>query len=766
MASFDAPVPEIVDPITQWMHLPRPIETPRPVSAQAEAVKGWSNIIKEGAEAGMEAYRKIGETDAYNQAKDLQNRQVNTLEAIDKAVGQNPQAAWNVGEKVGPGGKNFDILPQGTPGGQQLPDTLRNLPEVAEMIKEAKANGTFNNTMYEAHLNTLASSLRSQYPGLRKYIDSTIEQVTHEPAANAYMTALTQRINSFVGNQNTAQNKAVAEIQSFAKEGKFDGKLTSPEGAWAAYQKSGPLGLASYLNGIERPHRELAESNLKLENAQKTFAVGEEGRKFQQQSSYDAIYKYYDDNFNEGMKRLGDTSDIAAKLMENPNDPVALQQQAVLQNYLNTFTASMRSSQLVRDNMRLSNMDPKKLKEIEDSVTEPLINAIKMYGEHKGYLAEFQKKQNEAITDAAYNGLLTSPKDEVRQSAVGIGILGKMKLDPQSQKVAADIMFGNSGPKTWYDEVVRQDRLKAFTQPNRGNPNAPYQGVSTIYQDFDNARKTGKLEGTNFYKNLAENVVKDLTNVKDPTLKANLVDHLFGQENVGITNKLAVIDPKTAAPAITADRSGIGDYYQLMTSPKVRDAIYGSGDASMIKKYEDWYVNEANKIFGNEVANVNTMVGIDPRIRIRWDPDHSQFSIDYGKFLDLQDHALPNLENPEVERVPLELAKKSIFNLNRVLNRNGSGLATAVQGRTKDPDAVSEMLLATLTRPREQGGMGFNLRALDPDSVPMKIANAIASANRQKEFEDVEKENKSKENIRKTQEGIRKNTPVTPGTFE
>lgn len=119
--------------------------------------------------------------------------------------------------------KNTTLDEEGNP---VIARDLKDLPKVAENLKQAQLAGNFGMTHYKGVLYSLLKEYRERLPAYREYIDQTMHQASGMDVANSYMQAK-------VADLRAAASASVKE----PKELQFTKAHMSTGGIWDAYRE-------------------------------------------------------------------------------------------------------------------------------------------------------------------------------------------------------------------------------------------------------------------------------------------------------------------------------------------------------------------------------------------------------------------------------------------------------------------------------------------------------------------------------------------------
>lgn len=197
MAIFNPQVQPTPDPY--FLHLSRPIGNIDADKSKALAISATGEGISDAVKGADEVVKKTIEDKVYDKASAIRDQFSSQLAEADTLVRQKPDLITDDGS-TGPA--------------TGVPAQLKGLPSTLDMLDNARANGKVSPTNYKAQLDSIASDLRSQFPGYRQYIDSQFEKVVGMNPANALIESRIQDINSFQVRINENQNKVLTYLGS------------------------------------------------------------------------------------------------------------------------------------------------------------------------------------------------------------------------------------------------------------------------------------------------------------------------------------------------------------------------------------------------------------------------------------------------------------------------------------------------------------------------------------------------------------------------
>jgi hypothetical protein len=224
MATF-APTTPTIDP-ENYMNWSRPISQPTLRSPMGEALKGAGEVIEQGTKFADSILKDFAENKAYDYGKNAQGEFISgdlkdtMVSLLSKVTGENVPGTINQG--LSQAGRFASIFESG------------KIPEI----------------LYKSNLDSIAKTLRSQFPAYRDYIDKGIEKATGvTPNAN-------ETIRGIMGMMNTISEKLDKErssVDSLYHEGLTKGYNLNPVyNAYVAGKASTSDFYSEYYNNSRR----------------------------------------------------------------------------------------------------------------------------------------------------------------------------------------------------------------------------------------------------------------------------------------------------------------------------------------------------------------------------------------------------------------------------------------------------------------------------------------------------------------------------------
>jgi hypothetical protein len=215
-------------------------------------------------------------------------------------------------------------------------------------VQGALDSKKISETYYYGQLNSIAKSLRSNFPGWRDYVDARIHEVTGVNPANAYLRSIITDIQTANTNKDKEKTEALSKAYAANAAGAPDGP--------AAIQafREGRLsidGLNLWTNGVNAEKYRNEQAIRKLDVYQKGSTVGKEAAKvaWGQQQADDATRVFNGVMHGTTLKSGQDIAAWIQQIQENPNDPklgekALVYEQQVRANAQNFYNMELRKA--------------------------------------------------------------------------------------------------------------------------------------------------------------------------------------------------------------------------------------------------------------------------------------------------------------------------------------------------------------------------------------------------------------------------------------
>ena len=181
----------------------RPAQRQQPNISGETLFKGLGSAFDEGVR-GADDFVKRGiiQPQVEQEAGEVRDQFVNSLTTAQAKIPLNTDAKPSLSDAE-------------TPDKTNIPGVVSRVGQQAQTLQGALDSGHISETYYYGQLNSLAKSLRAQYPGYRDYIDQELGRVTGVHPANQY-------IRSMIGDMNRQQTERKTEAEkteAFIREG-------------------------------------------------------------------------------------------------------------------------------------------------------------------------------------------------------------------------------------------------------------------------------------------------------------------------------------------------------------------------------------------------------------------------------------------------------------------------------------------------------------------------------------------------------------------
>lgn len=621
-------------------------------------------------------------------------------------------------------------------------------------VQSALEAGKVNDTYYTQQTNSIAKSLRAQYPGYRDYIDEKMAQMTGGNPANQYMQNLMQDINRQQTSKKTEYDKVLDLARGMITAG-GDGSVTSNgvPGAVEQYNRliQDPSSVPQFLSwygGAKANQAAVERDNLMRANRK---GSREEIAQDDEQKFTGLVGKTLDTNFHSQMTIAG--SQTPQGILDFVKDADA-HPEAYKSAQFETWATTMKSqqtsmaTQLWAEANKSRNGIPSyaqtvgtaKVKEIIDNQ----VNAV--YGNIISAL-------NDKDAGRAYESMrqVRAYQDDVKKD---------MFASPMGRSLAVTKVFNDQMGPAWASVVTTQnlkaniddatrDLLKESTTEGRTQMDFATTGKTvTMKEQLDRAdelvkkgQMTSAMKGR--YTNNLVNIVDDIKDPKAPVQdKINVVRYLFSPEGQGLLSHI-----KTEYPDPTNNNKvALGKYsvFNRLTSDDIVQnvATLAKSDSEIGRMYKNYLENEAgSQLFYKELQNLNHFTGHDD-LHFKYDNDIEKNGGKFIKLLDKDGKEIPTQSiggsslglptaNPQYAQKP---TAGYLFQVQQIVDRVNSGLSGLGRVEKGFNGDVNEYLLNFMQHAQVNLGQNWS-------GLPQKLADAIAASRTpQRRIEDTFKD--------------------------
>jgi hypothetical protein len=609
MAKFNPDVPEIQAP--NYLGLSKPISMPEPAvdKSGALAIAGAGDLFTSAVTAADDIIKaKIqsrvdteagAEKAGYTSALELTKAAI-TGQEVGPNAGSTKTNATDPSLEVSSQSRKDTLVAQP----QQVPSGLDSLSRTLGTLDSARANGKLSETAYYARLNSVARSVRSQFPGYRDYIDSQVEKVTGVAPANAYIKSLIGDINSFV----TAKEDRDKQIEALAL------KNLGVPGMAADYARL-RNGDASAANSIleKASKRAIVEEQYKLDNLEMANEKNSvDNRKAKAEQSFsDTTGRAATDSIENiapvGSMTSAQIQDLVTKSRTNQITLDAEEQRMLGQALrANRDEYIARMQKMARESPVYGLLGPKRINEIinegaavHDNISNSIFN--KDFG-----TAHEDANAATAIVDKTYKGLLKEPT--LQGHFALMGALRRAGGDQwYSQQFTQEFLRSDltSGLKTYQKQVAAQ----AATQPTLSTIGKPIvQKDAIITPDSKEAAiiqdPAAIAKMNDSYIGLTEKIAD--TRIPEP-VRLGWAQFSYKPENIGVLDKFRM---DTTDPISGRDIPGKYSVFFRMTNKDVvtqAAALADKYDPKLKGQMRDWAGTEFGTVFRQEIKDLQTL---------------------------------------------------------------------------------------------------------------------------------------------------------------
>lgn len=578
---------------------------------------------------------------------------------------------------------------------ESLPPQISGLSNTLQGLSSARSAGKINDTYYTQQLNSIAKSLRSQYPGYRDYIDSKISSVSGVDPANAYYKNLMQDISQGMALKGTADKDINTLLMDANKKG-FEGAdtmLIAHRANVAAGIDDSNQVLRWYNSWTSKKANHEAMKNAREEA---TWNKDDTNLKYKQDFSQIA-----DDYVTQGINtfRVGTGSmtvqgfmdkvtqssvrgeDVDPKVLDQGVTAIgALKAEATRQLYSNA--RKVQSNGLSFETV-LGSDATKKMIEDKVAIYDTMIQQIRNKDTGSAFSAA---RQVEGIGSFSQKQLLTSP-------TIG-AVAQKMKAVndtfPQMAPILTQMVIG-SGLTGDLQTYLQDKTTSAVTTPG-----------SSLIDDFRGAKKlTQGSEGSSSSQKLYKEVLRIPTIIgsQDPRVpdeaKLAAAKYAFAPKNTRVLDEINM-DSMVNGKYVPGKYSA----YSILTAPQVTNNMWklrqrGGEGQEVWGEYKNWSEVSFAKLFRSDIQTLEGFVGKDVK-SIGWDEQN-------GRFREIQasDPGAPKrfISGPGSGLVtqPKAIVDQEALNrINTVVRRINGGLSSLKEVIGKEGGDTSEYLARTL----------------------------------------------------------------------
>jgi len=577
-------------------------------------------------------------------------------------------------------------IPAGAPGGSPPPAVLQSeLPQQLNTLSDAMANGKISPTFYYGRLNEIAKQFRQQYPGYRDYIDQQVHQITGVTPANAYITSLTQRINTGITNAQTERE----HVLSFLRR---DSVISLPNGydlingyssgrytAAQVYQSAGTQMAIKHSLELAKLQREDAKGNVEFQGFM-------QGKQFDELSSKISSATFSDLELavsgGSPQKLMNYLTDVASGKQPKPDDTTIQQLNQLVGAKQEQYKAQLRQAALA-----VGYTDPEEIKKKVDAQAAitfgPLLAQINngdfgAAGATTRFIAAVGK-------DDTYK-LLTSTdsKEQVLARHVRMAQIGKLTGGDQFVQSLVTSASTVAGLNAAVQSYMTHGMQRMATQPDKDNTGVTFT-VDELIKDAQ-GKGVATPQVVDRFVGMVKAIGQKSTDGGPPDeIKKNLIRAMFEKNILNM-------------PWVDRNKQDMSyTILQRMTQPDIRDEIYrlGRQDQSLTRLYNDW-VDQSFKIQFSKEMNTLKDIQAYPGMSLHWHSDPSNNNYGWRLWLNGQDITQKDLRDPLISgfRRGRGVAEGGVAGITgieqvqtaqRVVNNLNSGLQPIVGVAAKNP---------------------------------------------------------------------------------
>ena len=537
----------------------------------------------------------------------------NLNEDLSKAI-NNVRDSFGVAQAAGDpnlaqaaGAAGSELMPQGT----NAPASLQRLGTKIDGLYQAYQEGRLSNSAYYAKQEAAIREVKARYPGYADQADEIVKSKLGVTPANALRAALQDdvaKLAAKVSGQNDKftnwerQNAATIAEQYGGYENyqrlKAEGKI-SPMQTEAA--------VANY--DAKRLSSDTQLKNLALMNASDAYKS-----RAVQENSQVGMTQVVSASVNTMTTSLGITNftqaiqDITTGKRQLPSPEekqtltahFALLEQGV-NNRLDAYLDTPIFDHGEQTTRRALINDPGRVKQMKEAAMQPILNMKRtIFGNEEPNLMRLEADKAKAIQDATNSSILSQ--------FPAIAAIGTIR------EKAGDDLIG-----TLYRSSP-QFQDSTMTGLNKLNWGRITQGGSSLRQTLEDARKEGvnnpelnkaMIEGTKVF-------IQHPESLRDKTVQKQAINHLFGPDNMTLTEQVL---SKSGRQAATAFFNDVTDEATIKSVSKLDNATKG--------QVTQWAESAFGNIYKTEIDNANQSserYRLNSNLKLDYDPGTNRFT--------------------------------------------------------------------------------------------------------------------------------------------
>lgn len=699
---------EVRDP--NWTNVSRPISDIPPDKGSAIAIEAAGNILGSAVKAVDYDIKESAKQDVQTGVDNLRDAYTDSLKAM-----RNVQISSADGS----------LLPAAD--APDAPPSLQNGIDRVKSIGTAIAqNGgsKINDTLYTGALNSLAKTLRSQYPGYRDYIDEQIQSVSGVNPANAFMKNLLEDINRNQENNKTEMNATLSVLRDNANAGFHD--------------KSG-VSAAQVYDGVRKGLIDPSKATMWLNSAKKVDydrKTANDARADRQANDADSAVSAAKDLSSNVAKNLAhdwqtmtigkgtDTMEgIANFIRDNAGTGKITDERAMAMGQQLTqlrnasYAARMAEANEGGKNSIVSHLggDPTKAKAIIDGQYAVVDLAIQAIYQKDWGAAYSHMNFNKAIAADTTNIMYNAPDTDVRRYNRMVGAIND--ISPQFGKDFFQQTLLGGVPQR-EKEFIKNQKMELLTQPD-----AEQGKLTSIQSTIDTAKARGVVSP----KSYAE-LIKTVDEISNPKIgikqRLSLANGFFEPVANGQILADKNFDKDRYDPVLKREIPGKYSVFRKLTSDNVASGVgeLGRTDPTVISNYRaSMSRNFGEQLFSRELKDLG-------EANAQSTPTTANFKIKFTN----DKGSTPHFEATRPDGSSMTMGEAIAYgapvqSMNR-LNEGMAGLYNVYEKTgSKDPvnDVMKDIYRYNYQDPNLKAPRGYE----SIGDMPKMIWNAIISAN-------------------------------------
>lgn len=656
-------------------------------------LKESGNLLKDSAKLDDSLTKEDAKNEVYNTLEPQRQAQIESL--ADKYHGL---------------GGTGDLMPYAPgPAAEQPPASLDGFKDQVTKIASARASKDMPDLYYRAQINTLAKSLRSNYPGYRDFIDKTISGAGFGNPANELISSYQKNINDLNTSLGDPQKKAIefanSHMQLPGMAEHLDNIQSGKPGAipMMYHDANNKLSTKFIIDG-KKDQIELDDLNQKTDAKQVGLLI-DQNLSMQAADNVAADRQSSGtDTFQGAQKWLSDVQSgrIPEDQIETRSAEYATKLDAQIQMLRNQSIADGRKKRPIYT--RGPDGQPQD--------TGKTYTWMDTMGGKEAYTARVNQNLSElvALRDSITNkefgtmhlvsNLITARKDSVANDIMGDPVIGRyvtaLDFYKQFPELNREMFARMSGdPKFMQALPTRLQAIVQHTNVSSGAPNPP-----PVAQTIEKVEGSKALTDSQ-KANITEGIFSDAQTVADKSLpeavRRNKANAFFSAYNSGM---LKMINEDTTN-AYGQPVRGRFSVYSDFARPQMVSAMKELGGKTW-DDYQGFMQREFSEVlFKPQIQAIRELGSSDPRIHLVWNDTQHQYHVDVdgpnGTDRNVNVASWWKSEDPDLHG-KVKAISKTINKLNHGIDSYSH--VVEASGKPVDAEIVSTMKAAGLQDPQ------------------------------------------------------------------